>query len=140
MIRFKLVDRRTSVSKRIDELKQKLEELPKEFMKALATEIVFQSPVDTGTYMEAHNIGETTGVTTSKGKPKKQPFEPYAQAALNKLFDQIDSLPETPVKQYISNNSAHAWKVEYEYGYEPYTIARAKAQILLDDTVRKLSL
>ena len=64
MIKFKLVDNRTRVARKIKELQDQLEELPKAFMKKTARTIVSFSPVDTGTYMDAHNIGVTTGVTT----------------------------------------------------------------------------
>ena len=47
MIKFKLIDNRTSVSKRIKELEQKLEEFPKEFMRITADVIIKNSPVDT---------------------------------------------------------------------------------------------
>ena len=72
MIKFKLTDRRTNVSKRIDALKEQLEELPKEFMRRTVDEIVAYSPVDTGTYMDSHNIGEVGEPASSKGKPQNQ--------------------------------------------------------------------
>ena len=54
MIKFKIIDNRTKVSKRIKELEQKLEEFPKEFMKITADVIIKNSPVDIGTYMDVH--------------------------------------------------------------------------------------
>lgn len=138
MIKFKLVDNRTRVSRKIKELQEQLSEVPKEFLRLTAREIVFESPVDTGTYMDAHNIGYVGSLSTSHGKPKNQPYEPYASTALDRLYTQINALPPETTKHYISNNSAHAWKVEYELGYSPYTTARAKAQTLLDEAIRKV--
>ena len=57
MIKFKLLDNRFSVMKKIKELEDKLNQLPKAYLKQLAKQIVLYSPVDTGTYMESHNIG-----------------------------------------------------------------------------------
>ena len=138
MIKFKLVDNRTRVARKIKELQDQLEELPKVFMKKTADEIVFNSPVDTGTYMDAHNIGIVGSLTISNGKPRNQPWQPYAQTAIERLYAQIDGLDFNTTKHYISNNSAHAWKVEYELQYAPYTITRAKAQALLDDAIREV--
>ena len=56
MIKFKLVDNRTRVSKKIKELQEKLEEFPKEFMRITADIVIENSPVDTGTYMDAHDV------------------------------------------------------------------------------------
>lgn len=138
MIKFKLTDRRTNVAKRIDALKEQLEELPKEFMRMTATEIVLNSPVDTGTYMDAHNIGTTRGASSSAGKPQNQPFESHAQPAIERLYSQIEALGPEVTRHYISNNALHAWKVEYELGYAPYTTARARAQTLLDQAIAKV--
>lgn len=138
MIKFKFVDKRTNVGKRIAALMEQLEELPKEFLRLTADEIVARSPVDTGTYMEAHNIGATTAPTTSTGKPRHQEYGTYADAALGRLYAQIEALPTDTTRHYISNNSQHAWKVEYEHGWAPYTSAREKAQIILDDAIRKV--
>lgn len=138
MIKFRLIDRRTTVSKRIQALKDQLEELPKEFMRKTADEIVYNSPVDTGTYMDAHSIGATTSSTSSKNKPRNQPWQDHAQRTLDRLYAQIEALPPEETKHFISNNSDHAWKVEYEHGYAPYTTARAKAEFILQDAIRKV--
>lgn len=138
MIKFKLTDRRTNVAKRIDALKEQLEELPKEFMRMTATEIVLNSPVDTGTYMDAHNIGVTRGATSSFDKPKNQDYQTYADSALERLYSQIEALGPEVTRHYISNNSLHAWKVEYEHGWAPYSSTRDIAQSLLDKAIAKV--
>lgn len=143
MIKFRLVDKRTNVSRRIKELQDQLTELPKEFMRLTADKIIENSPVDTGTYMDSHNIGENAPVTNSRDKPRNQSKADYAEKARDRLYYQIDNLPFVDTKHYISNNSQHAWKVEYEGWpsqgpYSPYTIARASAPMLLDEAVRRV--
>lgn len=138
MIKFKLVDRRTNVHRRIEALKEQLEELPKEFMRQTVDEIIRNSPVDTGTYMDAHNIGATKGITTSHGKPHNQPFSQHSEPAKERLYSQIEALGPEVTKHFISNNAAHAWKVEYELEYAPYTTARGRAQTLLDQAIAKV--
>lgn len=138
MIKFKLVDRRTKVHRRIEALKEQLEELPKEFMRTTVDEIIEYSPVDTGTYMDAHNIGTTRGATSSFGKPQNQDYQTYAESARERLYSQIAALGPEVTKHYISNNSLHAWKVEYELGYAPYSSARRTAQTLLDKAIAKV--
>ena len=140
MIKVKLLDNRFKVFKKIKELEEKLEILPKTYLKELASEVVLNSPVDTGTYMDSHNIGEVGERSSSKGKPQNQPYETHAENALERMFNQIDALPKDTSRYYISNSSEHAWKVEYEYDYAPYTIAKAKSQQLLDEAVKKVGL
>ena len=140
MVRFKIVDNRLAVSKKIKELQERLGRLPKEYLKEFANEVVLNSPVDTGTYMDAHNVGVEGPVVSSHGKPRNQPYEPHANDALARLYAQIDALPDEQTKYYISNNSVHAFRVEYEYGYAPYTTARARAQELLDKVIRETGL
>lgn len=140
MITFKLLDNRFKVFKQMKELEEKLEELPKAYLKEFATEVVLNSPVDTGTYMAGHNVGEKGTPESSHGKPHNQSYEISAQEALEKLFAQIDELPNETRRYYISNSSDHAWFVEYEHGHAPYTLARAKAQILLEEAKAKVGL
>ena len=147
MIKFRLIDNRTRVSKRIRELEQKLEELPKEFMRLTADYIIELSPVDTGTYMDAHQIGETIAPTNSRGKPRNQSYSDYAKWARDRLYMQIENLPKEDSKYFISNNSQHAWRVEYQPETlkdsskgAPYTLARAKAPIFLEEATRRVGL
>ena len=145
MIKFKLIDNRTSVSKRIKELEQKLEEFPKEFMRITADVIIKNSPVDTGTYMDAHQIGTSESITTSHGKPHNQPYSNFADAARDRLYSQINGLSVDGSDWFITNNSAHAIRVEYtgwnsKPAYSPYTIARGYAPIALEEAKAKVGL
>lgn len=138
MIKVKLLDNRFNVYKKIKALEEKLEVLPKQYLKELATEVVLQSPVDTGTYMDSHNIGQVGVPASSHGKPRNQPYENHADNALERMFNQIDAMPNETSSYYISNSALHAEKVEQDH--LPYTIARAKADDLLQEAKRKTGL
>ena len=145
MIKFKIIDNRTKVSKRIKELEQKLEEFPKEFMKITADVIIKNSPVDTGTYMDAHQIGTSESITTSHGKPHNQPYSNFADAARDRLYSQINGLSVDGADWFITNNSAHNIRVEYtgwnsKPAYSPYTIARGYAPIALEEAKARVGL
>ena len=145
MIKFKIIDNRTKVSKRIKELEQKLEEFPKEFMKITADVIIKNSPVDTGTYMDAHQIGTSESITTSHGKPHNQSCGDFASEARDRLYSQINGLSVDGSDWFITNNSAHAIRVEYigwdnVPAYSPYTIARGYAPIALEEAKARVGL
>jgi len=138
-VRFKLVDNRTRISKKLKELEEKLEQLQPQFLKETVETIVAYSPVDTGTYMDAHNVGVVGEPVSSKGKPRNQPYGPHAQAALVRTFAQIETLPDG-TNAYISNSALHAPLVEYERIWAPYTEARAQAPAILERVKAKLGL
>ena len=145
MIKFKLIDNRTRVSKRIKELEQKLEEFPKEFMRITADVIIKNSPVDTGTYMDAHQIGTSESITTSHGKPHNQSYGDFASEARDRLYSQINGLSVDGSNWFITNNSAHNVRVEYTGwdnvpAYSPYTIARGYAPIALEEAKARVGL
>lgn len=145
MIKFKLIDNRTRVAKQIKQLEEKLEQFPKEFMKITADVIVTHSPVDTGTYMDAHQIGTQESITTSHGKPRNQPYSNFADSATDRLYSQIDRLNVDGSDWFITNNSAHAIRVEYTGwkdvpAYSPYTIARGYAPIALEEAKARVGL
>ena len=151
MIKFKLVDNRTRVSKKIKELQERLEQFPKEFMRITADIIIENSPVDTGTYMDAHQIGTKESITTSHGKPHNQPHSNFADAARDRLYSQINGLSVDGSNWYITNNSAHNIRVEYtgwfdkdgnktQSEYAPYTIARGYAPVALEEAKARVGL
>lgn len=145
MIKFKLIDNRTRVSKKIKQLEEKLEQFPKEFMKITADIVIKNSPVDTGTYMDAHQIGTKESIVTSRGKPRNQPYSNFADAARDRLYSQIEGLNVDGSNWFITNNSVHAVKVEYTGwnnvpAYSPYTIARGYAPIALEEAKAKVGL
>lgn len=138
MIKVKLLDNRFSVFKKMKLLEEKLEELPKAYLKELATEVVLQSPVDTGTYMDHHNIGAVGDPVNSHGKPRNQDWQPHADRAIDRMYNQIDALPTDTSRYYISNSAVYAEKVELEH--LPYTLAKAKSQQLLEQAKGKVGL
>lgn len=145
MIKFKLVDNRTRVSKKIKELQEKLEEFPKEFMRITADIVIENSPVDTGTYMDAHQIGTKESITTSHGKPHNQSYSNFAGEARSRLYSQINGLSVDGSDWFITNNSAHNIRVEYtgwnsKPAYSPYTIARGYAPIALEEAKARTGL
>ena len=145
MIKFKLIDNRTRVSKKIKELQEKLEEFPKEFMRITADIVIKNSPVDTGTYMDAHQIVTSESITTSHGKPHNQPHSNFAETARDRLYSQINGLSVDGSDWFITNNSARAVRVEYigwdnVPAYSPYTIARGYAPIALEEAKAKVGL
>ena len=141
MVQFKVVDNRQLTAAAIKELSLKLEGFQKEFLEGLATSIVLDSPVDTGTYMSSHNVGTSpeAGTASSAGKPKNQPYSSYAQTAMNKLFSEIDSVASADLDTvYFSNKSNHAANVEYEHGYEVYSRAKRKAPQIAEEAAAKV--
>lgn len=138
----KIVDNRTSVAKKFEALKQKLENYPKEVFKDLAAIVVDHSPVDTGTYMDNHHISDIgkrqypRGVNKSHGKPRRQAREPYADAALARLMGEVDAMPAEGKWAYFYNTSEHAPIVEAKYN--PYAIARSEFRRIVVDAWRSM--
>lgn len=136
MVTFKLIDNRRSFAKKLKTLEDRVTELKREFMRQIAQEVVNNSPVDTGTYMDSHNIGEVGAPSSSIGKPQGQARDPYVERALERLLAQIDSLDPSFKKAYINNSALHGPLVEYQHEagdgrpYAPYTRAREQSNNL----------
>lgn len=114
-------------------------------MKITADIVIKNSPVDTGTYMDAHQIGTKESIVTSRGKPRNQPYSNFADAARDRLYSQIEGLNVDGSNWFITNNSVHAVRVEYTGwnnvpAYSPYTIARGYAPIALEEAKAKVGL
>jgi len=100
----------------------------KEHLQRLADKAVLESPVDTGTYITEHEINSTgvpSGFATSAGKPRRQPYEPFAQEGLGNLYTDIDALPEGFTTASMTNKAGHADIVEDNYGV--YAIVKREA-------------
>jgi len=109
--------------------KDLVEEAKAESMRKAAAWVVLRSPVDTGTYMENHNIGEgnsvpASSIQSSDGRPKVD-YGPVSQASLNNMYAQIDRLPEDWKRASIANTAFHSEKVEYTHAYGVYASLRA---------------
>lgn len=132
-VSFKVVDNRTSISRKIKELEDQITNYRTYFLQGMAEQVVLESPVDTGTYITSHTISSSIpgGMTSSVGKPKNQDWGTYAQIGLDKLFADIDALPDKTLTSIrMSNTAEHAGYVEYELGYAPYTTVRNMANVI----------
>ena len=135
MISFKILDNRRKVAKKVKELEQKLDKFKEVFLQKCAVDIVLNSPVDTGTYMDAHTISNTryAPFTSSQGKPRKQDWQTYADAAIERMFAQIANLPGDISSARVSNGAGHANIVEYSLGYAPYTTTKNRLDVLAEE-------
>lgn len=107
---------------------EKLDLLKEEHLGELSATAIAVSPVDTGTYITSHEINPTgtpSGSTTSKGKPTKQPYQPFADEGLNNLWGDIQALPEGFTSASLTNKAEHAQEVENEHGV--YAVVRREA-------------
>lgn len=116
-IQYKLIDRRKPALRVFEDAVHPLiRQARDEFFKMIASSVVQLSPVDTGTYMSGHNIGvgaQPSATESSHRKPRRQPWAVYADAAISRLYGQIEALPDVVSDVRIANNSVHARFVEY---------------------------
>ena len=133
----------------IRKLEENLEDVRNEFLKGMAREVVLPSPVDTGTYVMSHNVGDRSAAGQFTGNiryigPPGQDRASMQQEALTKLYTQIDSLPAEQTVVSLSNNAPHANIVEsgganWTRGpYKIYETARNNAPRILQDAVNKV--
>ena len=129
-----------SLQQKIRGLRVKVDDQQKEFLHNLAQQLVLQSPVDTGTYITSFEVvtGQGWGgvPTSSRGKPRNQPWGQKAGEGLSKLSAEVESLPELAPMVAFRNNAQHAAAVEYDLGYAPFTVARNIAKQLAQDAFR----
>jgi hypothetical protein len=144
---FRLIDNRRNDTELLNAVFGSVDEFRRIFYKKLIDEIVNNSPVDTGTYMESHEIQEgrtdSVGTNSSRGKPRFQQREPYANSARSKLYAQIDALTQDHRSVHIGNYSVHAPLVEYGGAkmpiiYAPYTRARASTPRFIREAIEEL--
>jgi len=148
MPEFRLIDNRRREADVIREMTQKVEGFNEILLKKLAAEIVRLSPVDTGTYMESHSISSRrTGApakNSSHGKPRNQEKDPFAQAALDRLFSEIEALKPGD-NAFVANTAVHAKIVEYgganwQRGpYAVYRSARAKTPVFVQEAAAEVT-
>ena len=132
MVEFRVIDRRRKIERIIDLIDERADDVKREVAARLVTKIAGFSPVDTGTYMETLNVraGRARGVAdvSSRGKPRRQPREPFEARAIARMTGQISSLSESVEEFFISSTAVHAAIVEYGSSkvpaYAPFTKAR----------------
>ena len=125
-----------SLDGKFQKLSDMLEGYAEIYTQKMATELVLNSPVDTGAYMESFNVGPSAFGSSSRGRQRNQPWQPYADEAIARLTSQASSLKGSTSIQF-TNGSPHAYEVEYDHGYAPFgktarehgRIAREAAQM-----------
>jgi uncharacterized protein YbdZ (MbtH family) len=119
-----------------------IDEAKSEAIKGAADHLVKVSPVDTGTYIDNHNIGvgnstPVSSSTSSEGKTGYYAIEGLAynpiaprverEEARQKLWSQIIALPEGWKRASLSNSAVHFNEVEY--GWTPSPGSRVKEPV-----------
>lgn len=144
---FKVIDRRTSASKALDALDGVMGDLHKRAVEFMADRVVQYSPVDTGTYMDSHNVREGRdfgGATQSSSKkPRDQSYTEHAGAARSRMQGQIESLGNSR-QAVIANDAVHARFVENGsanmFGYAVYLRAREDTKDFIRNMVAEIRL
>lgn len=144
---FRVIDRRTSASKALDAIDSVMGTLHKRAVSHMAQKVVEYSPVDTGTYMDSHNVrqGRDFGNPTesSAKKPRDQSYDDHASAALSRMAGQIESLGNAR-EAVISNDAVHARYVENGsskmFGYAVYLRAREDTKDFIRSMVAEMRL
>jgi hypothetical protein len=119
---------------KFQKMTQQLEEVGQIYARKFSENLVKNSPVDTGTFMESYYVSNTYsgGSTSSSGKPRNQPYEQFAQAALGRMGSQIASLKGT-TQMVFGNEAEHAMDVEYKHGYAPFGTTRNLHRMMLQE-------
>jgi len=119
---------------KFQKITEDLEEFGQIYGRMTAEDLVINSPVDTGTFMDSYYAGSgyTGGFNSSKGKPRKQPWAPYAGDAIARMSSQVAALKGS-TQMVFGNSAEHAFEVEYDHGYRPF----GKAANLHADRVRR---
>lgn len=155
---FKLIDRRkrraTEILTRVGDV---YDHIRKQFYRGFVDYVILYSPVDTGTYMSAHEIrvGRTGAApwASSHKKPRRQAKQPFAEEAQSRLYHEIDNLPPMTGAVFVGNGAVHAKFVEYgkmggtedtgedvqsQGGYFVYTRARAMTAEIVQSAVAEV--
>lgn len=106
---------------KIKQTEELLEEEAKELAYKIIDTTVNSSPVDTGAYMDSFSIvprGSSGGRSrTSRGKPRNQPWEPYASAAKSRLRASVAAMTLSENGGFtLVNRAPHARFVEFGNG------------------------
>lgn len=117
MVQYRVIDRRKPALRVFeDAVLPEIRRARDAFFRMIVESIVSVSPVDTGTYMDSHNIvvGRQGAATeSSHRKPRNQSWSTHAESALARLYGQIESLPDVVSDVRIANSAIHARFVEY---------------------------
>lgn len=119
---------------KFQKMTRQLEKVGEIYSRKFSENLVRNSPVDTGTFMESYYVSNSYsgGSTSSSGKPRKQPYEPFAQQALTRMSGQIAALKGSTMMVF-GNEAEHAMEVEYEHGYAPFGTTRNQHRQMLQE-------
>ena len=109
-----------SVSAKIENLKERVEEEVKDDLKKIATDLTTRTPVDTGAFAESFSVVPASSGAgrrkSSKGRPKGQDLKTYRDVAKANMHSDIDGLQLFENKSVSFRNRApHARKVGLKY-------------------------
>jgi hypothetical protein len=106
---------------KFQKITESLEEFGQVYGRMMAEDLVQFSPVDTGAYMESFYAGASYGGygSSSRGRPRNQPYSPYAQAAIQRMTSGVSGLRGSTTMVF-GNGAPHATDVEYKHGYAPF--------------------
>lgn len=138
MIQYKLIDQRFTQAQLLEFFNDNVDAVTREVLRGMAEIIVENTPVDTGTYADNHEVTTAgrvggPGTESSDGKPRGQSIGGFREKARNRLMAQIAALPKGMQDASIRNAAEHAPIVEYtEIGgvnkprrlWQPYGVAR----------------
>lgn len=134
-MQIKVVDNRTSLSRKLKELSEQVEGLAEEVGRQTIQSLVAESPVDTGAFMDSYNASDGRsrgGGVSSDGKPRRQSWETHAAAAISRVYSQLTGSST----MIISNNAPHAGIVEKKY--MPFAKTRARRKVIVDRAVARV--
>lgn len=106
-----------SVSAKIENLKERVEEEVKDDLKKIATDLTTRTPVDTGAFAESFSVVPASSGAgrrkSSKGRPRNQDLRTYRDIAQANMNSDIDGLQLFENKSVSFRNRApHAKAVE----------------------------
>jgi hypothetical protein len=144
---FRTIDRRTSEARAIAAVDDALGTLHRRAVQHMVERVVAYSPVDTGTYMDSHNVreGRTGGSAnqSSHRKPRDQSYSQHAAEALDRMTGQVESLGDSRAA-VVANDAVHARFVEYgtskTFGYMVYSRAREDTKEFIRGMVAEMQL
>jgi hypothetical protein len=138
MVQFRAIDRRRSATELYETIARRNEDFKKMVLSEMVDVVVeagsaaYRSrAVDTGTYMESHEIsygGRSGSFKRTKSSHDKMqrdvPPEPEVEKARARLHAAVEMMPRDSLNIMFRNTAKHAPLVEYKYGYAPYGKAR----------------
>lgn len=138
---MRVIDRRRSASRVIERMESGVTQIYTKAAMFAVKKIVEYSPVDTGTYMDSHNVrvGRDRGqaINSSHNKPRKQSYRTHASQAKARMISQIKELGGSR-DFVISNDAVHARYVEYGSAKNEARYVYLRAREATADHIKRL--